>query len=56
MLKDLIASPKELAYLRALHRLRKAGWNVGTGDRPGLTYVSGNQMTEAQVIALASRH
>jgi hypothetical protein len=55
MLKDLIATPKELAYLRALHKLRKAGWNVGVGDEPGLTYVSGNQMTETQVLALAER-
>lgn len=53
-LKDLIATPQQAAFLRALAALRRAGWNIAPSDIPGLTYVGGHEMTVGQVMDLAS--
>lgn len=54
-LKDLIATPEDLPFLRALRALRAAGRNVAPSDIPGLTYVDGHELTIGQVLALASQ-
>ena len=50
-LKDLIVRGKKAELLRTLLRIRKAGFSVGTGERPGLTYVGGRQLTVDQIFA-----
>lgn len=52
-LKDLIATPQEAAFLRALRDLKARGWSVAPADIPGLTYVGGHELTVGQVLDLA---
>lgn len=54
-LKDMIVRGKEAEFFRVLLRLKRAGWNVGIGERPGLTYVSGRQLTVQEVFDLAAK-
>lgn len=55
-LKDLIVKTEtERAYLKALAKLRAAGWNVAPSDIPGLTYVGGHELTLGQVLDLAAK-
>lgn len=58
-LKDLIIRGKDAERMRdvfaAMLKLKRAGWGVGVGDGPGLTYVGGRQLTTDQLLDLASR-
>jgi len=53
-LKDLIIKGEEGKLFAALLRLRKAGWSVAPGDKPGLTYVGGRQLTVPQIYNLVA--
>lgn len=54
-LRDLIATPEQSAYFKALRALRRAGWSVASSEIPGLVYVGGHEMTIGQVFDLASK-
>ena len=58
-LKDLIVKGEQAKRMRdvwaAMMKLKRAGWGVAVGDRPGLTYVGGRQLTTAALLDFASR-
>lgn len=54
-LKDLIINGEAAELMRAMLRLKRAGWSVAPGDKPGLTYVGGRLLTVPQIFDLASR-